>query len=208
MMPASSSYLEAAAKLHGRRAAAAVKFAERVEQDLKAVALEKARFDVRVDTIDMFSANGTDRVEFFFSANPGEPPRPLAKVASGGEASRLMLILKTASRSSDSGKTAVFDEIDIGIGGRVAESVGRKLKSLAATQQVFCVTHQAQIASLADKHFAVEKETSGGRTTVAVRELDAAERIEELARMLAGAKITDQARENARAMLAAAGNYF
>lgn len=202
---ASTRYVHAAAKLHGKRAAAAPKFEERVEQDLKAVALEKAEFVVRIEPIDAFTANGTDRIEFFFSANPGEPPRPLAKVASGGEASRLMLVLKTASHSNDNGKTAVFDEIDIGIGGRVAESVGRKLKSLAVTQQVFCVTHQAQIASLADKHFVVEKEISSGRTTVAVRELDAAERIEELARMLAGAKVTDQARENARAMLAAAG---
>ena len=201
---AAQTYLNAARKLHDKRVVAAAKFAKQVEQDLKAVALEKATFEVRVDTVDTFTAHGTDRVEFFFSANPGEPPRPLAKVASGGEASRLMLILKTASRSHDTGKSAVFDEIDIGIGGRVAEAVGRKLKSLAATQQVFCVTHQPQIASLADRHFVVEKEMSRGKTTIVVRELNAAEKVEELARMLAGEQITDQARENARAMLAAA----
>jgi DNA repair protein RecN (Recombination protein N) len=201
---ASQKYLDAAQKLHEKRVAAAAKFSKQVEQDLKAVALEKAKFDARIDLVDTFSPNGTDRVEFFFSANPGEPPRPLAKVASGGEASRLMLILKTASRSRDTGKSAVFDEIDIGIGGRVAEAVGRKLKSLAATQQVFCVTHQPQIASLADRHFVVEKEVARGKTSISVRELDAGEKVEELARMLAGEQITDQARENARAMLGAA----
>src|SRR5439155_13076910 len=153
------------------------------------------------ETIESFSPNGTDRVEFYFSANPGELPRPLARVASGGEASRLMLILKTVARTNDAGKTAVFDEIDIGIGGRVAEAVGRKLKALAATQQVFCVTHQPQIASLADRHFLVVKEMSRGRTSISVRELSAGEKIEELARMLAGEQITEQARENAGAML-------
>ena len=202
---AGSAYSLAAAKLHDKRASAAAKFSKQVEQDLMAVALEKAGFEVRIDEADTFSTNGTDRVEFYFSANPGEPPRPLAKVASGGEASRLMLILKTAARSKEDGKTAVFDEIDIGIGGRVAEAVGRKLKALADTQQVFCVTHQPQIASLADRHFLVEKEVSRGKTSITVRELSAAEKIEELARMLAGEQITDQARENARAMLAAAG---
>jgi DNA repair protein RecN (Recombination protein N) len=202
---AATKYRDAADKLHHKRVAAAAKFSTQVEQDLKAVALERAKFGVTIDIVDAFSPNGIDRVQFVFSANPGEPARPLAKVASGGEASRLMLILKTASRSNDNGKTAVFDEIDIGIGGRVAEAVGRKLKSLAATQQVFCVTHQPQIASLADKHFVVEKETLRGRTTIGVRELDESAKVEELARMLAGHDITEQARENARAMLAAAG---
>lgn len=101
-------------------------------------------------------------------------------------------------------KTSVFDEIDVGIGGRVAEAVGRKLKDLAATQQVLCVTHQPQIASLADRHFIVEKEVVSGRTLVKTRELTASEQIEEIARMLAGEQITDAARDNARAMLASA----
>lgn len=197
-------YLSAAGRLHEERAKAATKFSKQVENDLQAVALEKAKFEVRIESSDTFSANGTDRVEFYFSANPGEPPRPLAKVASGGEASRLMLILKTASHAHDFGKTAVFDEIDIGIGGRVAEAVGRKLKDLAASQQVFCVTHQPQIASLADRHFLVEKTIEKNATSVSVRELDAAARVDEIARMLAGEQITEAARENAKAMLAAA----
>jgi DNA repair protein RecN (Recombination protein N) len=199
-----TAYLEIAVKLHDRRTTAARKFEKKVVQDLQAVALEKARFEVRIDAAEdeaRFTASGYDRVEFYFSANPGESAKPLAKVASGGEASRLMLILKTAGGSQAS-RTTVFDEIDIGIGGRVAEAVGRKLKDLAATQQVLCVTHQPQIASLADRHFIVEKEMSDGRTTVGTRELDPGEQIEEIARMLAGEKVTEAARENARSMLA------
>ena len=204
-----AEYMKRADELHQRRISAARKFETEVEKNLKAVALEKAVFEVRFaggDDDSSFTAAGFDRVEFYFSANPGESPRPLAKVASGGEASRLMLILKTASHAKDAGKTSVFDEIDIGIGGRVAEAVGRKLKDLAANQQVFCVTHQPQIAALADRHFVVEKGVSNGRTNITVRELSSSEKIEELARMLAGEHITDAARENARAMLAATSN--
>ena len=196
----------AARELHEKRKASAAKFEKQVEQNLQAVALDKARFEVRVDAMDSddvsFTPNGFDRVEFYFSANPGESPKPLAKVASGGEASRLMLILKTTIKASGPQKTAVFDEIDIGIGGRVAEAVGRKLKDLSASHQVLCVTHQPQIASLADRHFIVEKKASGGRTSVKARELSPAEQIEEIARMLAGEQITEAARENARSMLA------
>ncbi len=201
---ASDSYLKAAAVLHDARVRAAARFSKAVENDLQAVALEKAKFEVRFTESETFSANGSDIVEFYFSANPGELPRPLAKVASGGEASRLMLILKTAAMGEPNGKAAVFDEIDIGIGGRVAEAVGRKLKDLAARQQVFCVTHQPQIASLADRHFIVEKEITCGRTLVTARELSKTEQIEEIARMLAGSEITEAARENARIMLAGA----
>ena len=202
-----TEYLKLAGQLHDKRKAAARKFEKDVENDLKSVALEKARFEVRFDggaDDGSLTASGYDRVEFYFSANPGEPPRPLTKVASGGEASRLMLILKTASHAKDAGKTAVFDEIDIGIGGRVAEAVGRKLKDLSATSQVFCVTHQPQIAALGNRHFVVAKAVSAGRTCISVHELSATEKIEELARMLAGEQITEAARENARAMLAAA----
>ena len=201
-----TGYVNSAQELHEKRTAAAKNFEKQIEQNLQAVALEKARFEVRVEPADdddsMFTANGFDRAEFYFSANPGESPKPLAKVASGGEASRLMLILKTTAKASGPQKTAVFDEIDVGIGGRVAEAVGRKLKDLAVTQQVLCVTHQPQIASLADRHFIVEKEISGDRTSIKTRELTAAEQIEEIARMLAGEHITEQARENARSMLA------
>jgi DNA repair protein RecN (Recombination protein N) len=201
-----SEYVKQASDLHDKRKAAAKKFEKQVEQNLKAVALEKARFEVRIEAVDAddlaFTAKGFDGVEFYFSANPGESPKPLAKVASGGEASRLMLILKTTAKAIGPQKTAIFDEIDVGIGGRVAEAVGRKLKDLAATQQVLCVTHQPQIAALADSHFIVEKEISGGRTLIKALELQPSEQLEEIARMLAGEQITDAARENARSMLA------
>jgi DNA repair protein RecN (Recombination protein N) len=199
-----ANYRKLADKLHEVRVSAAAKFEKQVEKDLESVALDKARFEVRIDKAEDesgFTASGYDKIEFYFSANPGEDAKPLARIVSGGEASRLMLILKTTGGSERS-RTSVFDEIDVGIGGRVAEAVGRKLKGLSSTQQVFCVTHQPQIASLADKHFLVEKEMSGSRTTVYARELNAGERVEEIARMLAGETVTDAARENAKAMLA------
>lgn len=200
-----AEYDAAAAELSRERKNAAKKLEADVVRALADVALEKARFEVRFDEDGEFrSAKGTDCVEFYFSANPGEPVRPLVRVASGGEASRLMLTLKTVIGASKRAKTAVFDEVDSGIGGRVAEAVGRKLRSLSASAQVLCVTHHPQIASLADRHFVVEKEVKGGRTSIGVRILSPEQRIEEIARMLAGESITDEARENAKAMLASA----
>ncbi len=208
-------YLKTADVIHQKRVTAAAKFEKAVEANLKAVALEKARFAVQIEmpekdeldgeSFEKLSAKGIDSIEFYFSANVGESPKPLARVASGGEASRLMLILKTTAGTKDAETTAVFDEIDAGIGGRVAEAVGLKLKTLAKMQQVLCVTHQPQVASQADRHFLIEKSMAKSRTTIAVRELDKNERIEEVARMLAGEKITNAARENAREMIAAAG---
>lgn len=209
-------YIDAALKLSKARRAAAKKYSAKAVEGLRDVSLDKAAFEVVIETPDAFDVNdadvdksftakGFDRVEFLFSANPGESAKPLAKVASGGEASRLMLILKTAGRSNDSGKTAVFDEIDTGIGGRVAESVGQKLKALSADQQVLCVTHQPQVASKADEHFVVEKEVKNGKTSISLRHLTEAERVEEIARMLAGETITDAARENARSMIRSVG---
>jgi DNA repair protein RecN (Recombination protein N) len=203
---AREDYLKTARELHDKREKSAKKLEKEIEANLKAVSLEKARFEVRLtaDAEDdkSFTAKGLDRVEFYFSANPGESVRPIGKVASGGELSRLMLILNTTTKLSEASKTMVFDEIDTGIGGRVAEAVGLKLKELAKTQQVLCVTHQPQVASLADHHFVVRKESVKNRTEVRVRELDEAEKIEEIARMLAGEKITETARQHAREMLA------
>ncbi|HYJ91647.1 MAG TPA: hypothetical protein VEV84_10085, partial [Pyrinomonadaceae bacterium] len=207
-------YIAAATTLHETRTRAAAKFEREIEKELKAVALEKARFKVSIEAPEpseksenaerLFSANGFDRVEFFFSANPGESPRPLAKIASGGEASRLMLIIKTVAKMRGRDKTAVFDEVDVGIGGRVAEAVGLKLKQLSASQQVLCVTHQPQIASLADHHFVVNKLVNRGRTSITVQELDKTERVEEIARMLAGETVSETARRHARELLATA----
>ena len=211
---AREEYVQIASDLHAKRERAARKFEKETEANLKAVALEKARFEVRISAPNeselsdeaagkSFTAKGFDALEFYFSANVGESPKPLAKVASGGEASRLMLILKTTAKSNDAEKSVVFDEIDTGIGGRVAEAVGLKLKELAKTQQVLCVTHQPQVASLADQHYLVNKQTAKNRTEVSVRRLSENEQIEEIARMLAGEKITDTARQHAKEMIAA-----
>lgn len=212
---AREDYLKIARELHERRTKAARKFEKEIEANLKAVALEKARFEVRIDAPDVedlkdetsvksFTAKGFDRIEFYFSANVGESVKPIAKVASGGEASRLMLILKTTAKLSEYEKAMVFDEIDTGIGGRVAEAVGLKLKELAKTQQVLCVTHQPQVASLADHHFVVEKEAVKNRTEIRVRELNENEQIEEIARMLTGKEITETARQHAKEMISGA----
>lgn len=202
---ASADYREAAVILHDSRAKAAGKFVKQVEAGLRDVALEKARLEVRIDSDpsdeSSFSAKGFDRLEFYFSANTGESPKPLSKVASGGEASRLMLVLKTCAQMKEPGKAVVFDEIDSGVGGRVAEAVGLKLKALARSQQVLCVTHQPQVAALADAHFSVSKSVEGKRTTVSVRRLSEKDRVEEVARMLAGEKVTDTARKHARELL-------
>lgn len=208
-----SAYLERARKLHKERTRAAVEFERAVERDLAELAMEHARFQVQIttatdselkadDPVGSFTSNGIDHVEFYFSANVGEDLRPLARVASGGEASRLMLVLKTVAGALEFPRTIVFDEIDSGIGGRVSEAVGIKLKKLSETNQVFCVTHQPQIARFADCHLLVHKEVVGGRTTeVSVDRLDRRGRIEEIARMLTGTEITETARRHARELL-------
>jgi DNA repair protein RecN (Recombination protein N) len=211
---AREAYLRLAQRLHKKRIDAAKKFEKEIEEELKAVALERARFEVRIaapSEKDLEDANanpqltskGFDRIEFYFSANVGESPRPLSKVASGGEASRLMLVLKTITTPSEFPRTAVFDEIDVGIGGRVSEAVGRKLKLLSNNHQVLCVTHQPQIASLADHHFLVQKEMTEGETKVSLTKLDKRSRVEEIARMLTGERITDTARKHAKELLKA-----
>jgi DNA repair protein RecN (Recombination protein N) len=195
-------YLELAGKLHKERVRAAKKFELAVEKGIAEVAIDNARFQVQVsDDAESAGQKGIDHTEFYFSANAGEDVKPLARVASGGEASRLMLVLKTVANGSQFPRTIVFDEIDTGIGGRVSEAVGLKLKKLSQTNQVLCVTHQPQIARFADSHLVVQKEALKGRTQVSVGRLDKAGRVEELARMLTGAEITDSARRHARELL-------
>jgi DNA repair protein RecN (Recombination protein N) len=208
---AAGRYLDRARKLHVARVRAAKKLEQATEEGISEVAMENGRFQAQVmeisqssedgETCSHFTASGTDRVEFYFSANPGEDLKPLARVASGGEASRLMLVLKTVTNASEFPRTIVFDEIDTGIGGRVSEAVGIKLKKLALTNQVLCVTHQAQIARFADNHLVVNKETVKGRALVNVAKIDRQGRVEEIARMLTGASITDNARRHARELL-------
>jgi len=150
------------------------------------------------------SEHGADEIEFLVSANPGQPPRPLAKVASGGELSRISLALQVATLNATHLPCLVFDEVDAGVGGAVAEMVGRQLHALAASGQVLCVTHLPQVASQADHQVRVRKQTTGGRTRTSLEPLERDERVEELARMLGGAAITARTREHAREMLEAA----
>jgi DNA repair protein RecN (Recombination protein N) len=144
---------------------------------------------------------GSDQVEFYFSPNRGEPPKPLARIASGGELSRLMLAIKSLALTAGGSPTLLFDEVDAGIGGSVAEIVGKKLKQVAASHQILCVTHLPQIAALADSHHIVRKEVVKDRTSTTVDKLKEGERIEEVARMLGGIKITERTRRHAEEMV-------
>ena len=210
-------YLESARAHSRQRYEAARKLEKQVESEVNELAM-KARFKVEVSGADEegnWTAKGFDAVQYLISANPGEPLGLVEEIASGGELSRVMLALKTTIEAGMPGRarqhaakgggqrTLVFDEIDSGIGGRAAEAVGKKLKQLASTKQVLCITHLAQIASFADQHFLIEKKESGGRTRTAVRQLDANERTRELARMISGAKLTDTSLKHAEQMLKA-----
>lgn len=231
-------YKVLARKLSKCRRAAVADFERRVSEDLRHVALESARFTVVIETADeeqdlklnpqtenqtsfehedstantsspkYLTQTGADRVEFHLSANVGEQLRPLQRIASGGELSRLMLTLRTVCRGASKAQeelathtTLVFDEVDTGIGGRVAEAVGRRLKSLAASQQVLCVTHQPQIARFADRHYAIAKHVEEGRTVTQIKELSQEERVAEISRMLGVSQDVATARETSQWLL-------
>ena len=200
-----SEYETLSGELHESRSAAARKLEKRVEGELAQLSMERTVFRVGIAKAP-WSAEGAGRVEFLVSPNLGEEPRPLDKVASGGEISRIALALKTclaAPHRAASGavRTLVFDEVDAGVGGGAAEGVGRRLKKLASTYQVLCVTHLPQIASFADHHYRVEKRESQGRTMAALEELDAAGRTREVGRMLSGQKLTPEALKNAEQLI-------
>ena len=191
-----------AADLTGRRTAAARKLEKKVETELAGLAMAGTVFRVAVNPAP-WSADGADRVDFLVSPNLGEEPRPLEKVASGGEISRIALALKTCLAAPRNGppRTLVFDEVDAGVGGSAAEGVGRRLKKLAVNNQVLCVTHLPQIASFADHHYLVEKRESKGRTEATVEELDGAARTREVGRMLSGQKLTPEALKHAEQLI-------
>ena len=209
---AASAYKKAAAALTAERKAAAAKLAKLAETQINSLAM-KVRFEIALAANEAdthWTAHGWDEVEYRIATNPGEPLKPLHEIASGGEMSRVMLALKVAveEHSSKTNKkiptprTLVFDEIDIGIGGRAAEAVGQKLKALARGQQVLCVTHLPQIAAFAGTHLAVEKREDHGRTKTQIRVLDDRARTHEVARMLSGAKVTDTSLQHAAQMIA------
>ncbi len=197
----SARYQSMARELSDRRRRAAKELGKRVEKEIRSLAMERAVFQVSVEETS-WSATGIDAVQFLVSANAGEIPRPIDKIASGGELSRIALAVKTCAKGATQGRTLVFDEVDAGIGGAAAESVGKRLKALAASDQVLCVTHLAQIAGFGDFHFAVEKHELQGRTSADVRELEGEARTKEISRMLSG-RITPEALKHAEQLLRA-----
>lgn len=187
-------------KLSHKRRNASIKMAVRVESGLQEVGLKDSSFQIRFEDKEI-SENGSDKIEFYFSANPDEPPKPLSKVASGGEISRIMLVIKTLFDEDTNQTVLIFDEPDTGIGGAVAESVGAKIRKLADKYQVLCITHLAQVAKFADCHFTVRKQFVNNATKIDVDELNDAMRIDELARMMGGVNITEKTIAAARDML-------
>ena len=221
---AAAEYLRAARALSKKRADAARRLEKLVEAEINDLAMKSLfRIELRSSEEDPnWTASGIDQVVYMISTNPGEPLRQLEHIASGGELSRVMLALKASveagkyparKASHDAGspktrdrgaeRTLVFDEIDTGIGGRAAEAVGKKLKSLARSNQILCVTHLPQIATFGDHHYVIEKKESGGRTRTSIRAVTGEERTEEVARMLSGAKLTETSRKHAEQMIKA-----
>ncbi len=212
---AAEIYRKTAHAVTDQRKAAAEKLTKVAERQINELAM-RARFLVEVTANDepsAWSAAGWDSIEYRIATNPGEPLKPLTEIASGGEMSRVMLALKVAveeqaaklnrKKGAALPRTLVFDEIDIGIGGRAAEAVGQKLKALSRTQQVLCITHLPQIAAFADRHLLIEKSERAGRTRTGVRTMAERERIDEIARMLSGASLTEASRVHAREMVEA-----
>jgi len=204
-------------ELSETRTEAAPRLERLIQRELRTLGMDHARFRVALrretaGTEDLASgpdgwrlgARGAESAEFLLSANPGEELKPLAKVISGGELSRTMLAIKTILAASEDVPSMVFDEVDAGIGGRVADAVGHKLRQTAAGRQVLCVTHLAPIAAYAEHHLLVEKRVAKGATKTTVTALDAGGQVEEIARMLGGERITDASRRHARELLKAA----
>jgi DNA repair protein RecN (Recombination protein N) len=198
------SYVEAATVLAKQRQKAAKAMDAAVNGELAPLKLEKARFATRIETLteDHWSAEGWDRVTFEVATNPGAAPGPINRIASGGELARFMLALKVTLAANQPVPTLVFDEVDAGIGGATAAAVGERLKRLAGAVQLLVITHSPQVAALGHQHWRVEKSGGKKETTTTVRPLSAAERREEIARMLSGATITDEARAAAKTLLA------
>ena len=206
---AREGFLKRAQALSAARAEAAKRLSRRLEEALAELAMPHSRVDVRVRPLgsaDSWTRAGVDEVELFLSANPGEEPRPLRRIVSGGELSRIMLALRTLVDAAPlSGRTLVFDEVDAGIGGAAADAVGARLQALARTHQVLCITHLPQIAARAGSHFQISKQVRSGRTLTLVTRLDGGGREVEIARMIAGAEVSSEVLLSARQMLAVRG---
>jgi DNA repair protein RecN (Recombination protein N) len=200
-----AAYVAVARDLSRKRQSAAIRFARDLEALLAELAMARTRFEVRFNEGELpeaaWSERGIDQAEFFVSPNPGEDLRPLARIVSGGELSRVMLALKTLAAEDAPGKTLIFDEVDAGIGGRVADVVGSRLQALGERFQVLCITHLPQIAARGATQFAIEKSVRGSRTMTRVDRLDKDGRVEEVARMIGGASVSEQVRSSARELL-------
>jgi DNA repair protein RecN (Recombination protein N) len=201
-------YKGKAEELSRRRRAGAAKLQGQVEKELALLGMQKAKFQVKLETAlpealapETARESGLDEAEFLISPNPGEDLRPLRKVASGGELSRIMLALKTIGKEKDTLKTLIFDEIDSGIGGKTAECIASKLRDLARRHQVICITHLPQIASFAPHHFRIEKKVARDRTFTSVESLAFEDRVTEISRLLSGSRLTETSLRNAREML-------
>jgi len=203
---AEEAYRKAAAALSTARKKAAARLDKAVTAELKPLKLERARFFTSIES-DSAGPDGIDRIEFWVETNPGTRPGPLMKVASGGELARFLLALKVVLADRGSAPTLVFDEIDTGVGGAVADAIGQRLARLAAKVQVVAVTHAPQVAARADRHYVITKDARdrGKRVSTGITEVAAERRREEIARMLAGAEITDEARKAAERLIKQAG---
>ncbi len=200
---AEAAYGKAAAALSARRREAALRLGEAVSTAMQGLGMGGGRLEVRVEPLERPAAHGTDAVEFLVSANPGQPLRPLARVASGGELSRISLAIQVLAAHGTGVPTLIFDEVDSGIGGGVAEMVGRQLRTLGGARQVLCVTHLPQVAAQAHHHLQVSKHTDGQTTRTGVTPLDHHRRVEEIARMLGGVELTDNTLAHAEEMVSA-----
>jgi DNA repair protein RecN (Recombination protein N) len=187
-------------RLSGERKKAASELKKSIEKELNSLGMRKTVFRIQIDSFPL-SLKGVDRVEFLISPNVGEEVKPLAKIASGGELSRIMLAMKRILAKVGGRQVLIFDEVDSGIGGGMAEVVGKKLRELSRHHQVICVTHLPQIACFADQHHSVRKETKGGRTLTLVDLLNEEAIVDEIARMLGGVKITEKTRAHAKEMI-------
>ena len=207
MADAQAQYLQFASDLSTKRQRAASRFATAVTSAMAGLGMPGGVFEVSVQSATPEDARawGMDAIDYLISANPGQKPTALAKVASGGELSRMSLAIQVIASDGSPIPTMVFDEVDSGVGGGVAEMVGRRLCELGADRQVLCVTHLAQVAVQADNHFRINKMTDGKSTRISVTALNKVERVEELARMLGGVEITARTREHAAEMLAKGG---
>jgi len=176
------------------------KLSSRIEQQLKDLDMARVKFRVKIEDTD-YNTKGKDDVEFLICTNVGEDFKPLIKIASGGELSRIMLAVKSVLTEADIEKTLVFDEIDSGVSGQAAQRIGEKLRNISKNSQIICITHLPQIAALATEHYLIEKNVENGRTLTKVKHLDGEERAYEIARTLGGAQVTDITMANARELL-------